>query len=232
MQPRWYYDEFRQVGVDFEAIAEVAEYERKQGASPDAERALIARLGIGTGSVVVDLGCGTGSFAREAARHDATVHAVDVADAMLAFAEQKARAQGIDGIRFHRAGFLTFAASPGSVDVVVTRFALHHLPDFWKQVALLRIAEMLRDGGTLFLRDVIFSFEPDAYRTSLEAWIARMPAIAGFSAEEFATHAREEYSTFAWVLEGMLGRAGFEIGEKRYTAPEYAEYVCRRRARS
>ena len=104
-QPRWYYDEFRQIGVDFGNAAEVAEYERKQGASPDAERALIARLGITAGAVVVDLGCGTGSFAREAARHGAEVHAVDVADAMLSFAEDKARAQGIGGIQFHRAGF-------------------------------------------------------------------------------------------------------------------------------
>ena len=113
----------------------------------------------------------------------------------------------------------------------MTRFALHHLPDFWKQVALLRIAEMLRDNGTLFLRDVIFSFEPATYRTSLEAWIARMPKIAGFSAEAFAAHAREEHSTFAWMLEGMLSRAGFDVTEARYTAPEYAEYVGRRRPR-
>jgi hypothetical protein len=59
-----------------------------------------------------------------------------------------------------------------------------------------------------------------------------MPRISGFSAEDFATHARDEHSTFAWILEGMLRRAGFEVLEARLTAPEYAEYLCRRSAAS
>lgn len=31
----------------------------------------------------------------------------------------------------------------------MTRVALHHLPDFWKQVALLRMNAMLKMGGML-----------------------------------------------------------------------------------
>jgi hypothetical protein len=44
-------------------------------------------------------------------------------------------------------------------DLVTTKYALHHLPDFRKAAALVRINRMLRPVGRLFLRDVVFSFE-------------------------------------------------------------------------
>jgi SAM-dependent methyltransferase len=225
----WYYDEMRQVGVDFEDVEAVAEYDAKQGSDRAAERRLVERLRIAPGEVVVDLGCGTGSFAREAARAGAAVRAVDVSRAMLDFVGAAAVREGLPGLRVEHAGFLTFDAAPGSLDVVVSRFALHHLPDFWKQVALLRLHAALRPAGRLYLRDVVFSFEPGTYEASVDAWVERMPRLSGFSAREFETHVREEHSTFAWVLEGFLERAGFEIVEQAYPAPEYAGYLCRPR---
>jgi len=35
----------------------------------------------------------------------------------------------------HRAGFLDYSHPAGTVDVVITKSALHQLPDFWKQRA-------------------------------------------------------------------------------------------------
>ena len=222
----WQYDEMRQVGVDFENVDQVAQYDAKQGSDRDAERELVERLGIASGHVVIDLGCGTGSFAREAARAGARVHAVDVSQAMLDFVQGAALREGIPNLQVEHSGFLTLNASPDSVDVVVSRFALHHLPDFWKQVALLRLCQVLRPTGKLYLRDVVFSFEAELYESSVEAWLQRMPELSGFSRQDFETHVSEEYSTFAWVLEGFLERAGFEVVEKSYPAPEYAEYLC------
>ena len=43
---------------------------------------------------------------------------------------------------------------------IYTRHALHHLPDLWKVVALGRMAALLVPGGVLFLRDLVFAFEP------------------------------------------------------------------------
>ena len=71
----WSYDELRQAGLDFEDVDQVARYDEKQGSDPQEERQLLERLGIAAGQVVVDLGCGTGSFAREAARAAALVRA-------------------------------------------------------------------------------------------------------------------------------------------------------------
>lgn len=222
----WFYDEVRQTGVDFENADQVASYDAKQGSDPKEEQELLEKLGVTAGQVVVDLGCGTGSFAREAARAGAVVRAVDVSPVMLEFVRKAAEQEKLSGLHCEHAGFLTFEAPPDSIDVVVTRFALHHLSDFWKQVALLRLSEAIRPGGLLYLRDVVFSFDPASYEAAIDSWVTRMPSLSGFMREEFEMHVREEYSTFAWVLEGLLERAGFTILERNYPSPEYAEYLC------
>jgi cyclopropane fatty-acyl-phospholipid synthase-like methyltransferase len=222
----WVYDEMRQIGVDFENVEQVAQYDAKQGTDRDAERQLVDRLCIAPGQIVLDIGCGTGSFSREAARAGARVRAIDVSQAMLTYVEEAASNEGISNLQVEHAGFLTFDAAPDSVDVIVSRFALHHLPDFWKQAALLRFHETLRASGRLYLYDVVFSFGAESYEASVDNWVRRMPESSGFSRQEFETHVREEYTTYAWVIEGLLERAGFCIIEKRYPAAEYAEYVC------
>lgn len=47
-------------------------------------------------------------------------------------------------------------------------------------------------------------------------------------ADDFETHVWEEYSTFTWIIEGMLARVGFEF-ESNYLSPTMAEYICRKR---
>ena len=83
-------------------------------------------------------------------------------------------------------------------------FALHHLPDFWKQVALIRLARALNPSGVLYLRDVVFSFDPPSYETAINEWVERMPTLSGFLRAEFETHVREEFSTFSWILWGLF----------------------------
>jgi hypothetical protein len=43
-------------------------------------------------------------------------------------------------------------------------------------------------------------------------------------------HVRQEYSTFAWAVEGMLKQAGFDILEVNYLSPVTAEYLCKNTA--
>jgi hypothetical protein len=87
---------------------------------------------------------------------------------------------------------------------VHTRNALHQLPDFWKAVALDRIGRMLRPGGVLRLRDLVYDFQPS------EADAVFQPAL-GYTRADLAEHIRSESSTFRWLLEPMLAAAGFEI---------------------
>jgi len=133
--------------------------------------------------------------------------------------------------RVPHGGFLTYEHTAAPVDAIITRFALHHLPDFWKMVAFQRIAAMLREGGILYVRDTVFSFEPAEYHERIDGWIERVAKApgTGFVAADFEAHVRDEYSTFGWIIEGMLTRAGFSIEAAIYLSTEYAEYICRKR---
>ena len=64
------------------------------------------------------------------------VTAVDVSPAMVATLRQRAAAEGLTNLVAVQAGFLTYEHAGPPVDGVFTRNALHHLPDFWKAVAL------------------------------------------------------------------------------------------------
>lgn len=229
--PTWLYDEFKQVGTDFEDIAQVVVFDRNQKSSTiEAERTLVNRLGISAGNTAIDIGCGTGTFAIQAALAGAKVYAVDISQAMLTYAQQKAQAANAVDIEFHNAGFLTYEHQAAPVDFIVTKAALHHLPDFWKMIALLRISAMLCDRGILYLRDVVFSFNPSEYQSQIETWIDRVakPVGEGFTRQDFETHIREEYTTFDWILEGMLQQAGFIIEHADYFSDTAAQYICRK----
>ena len=226
--PPWAYDDRRQIGLDFEDEAAVAAYDRKQGSDHAAMQALARRLDVGPGRKVIEFGCGTGAFSRAAAKLGATVEAVDVSTAMMAFARRKAVEERLETIEFHHAGFLTYCHQAPPADLIVSRYALHHLPDHWKQAALLRMAEMLATAGQLYLEDVIFSFDPRDLDNEIGTWIKRMAGNGseGFTAEDFATHVREEHSTYLWILEGFLKRAGFRILERQVYDPIYTSLLC------
>ena len=226
--PDWYYDELRQVGLDFADTAEVAAYDRNQGRDPADDRALLASLSLGRSDRLVDIGCGTGQFACEAAKLVGEVIALDVSPAMLDFARDRAAAAGLGNIVFRHGGFLSYRHEGAPADIVISKFALHHLPDFWKAVALARIHSWLRPGGIFFLRDVVFSFAPGDVARGVEDWIARVarPDGEGFTRADFATHIREEHSTFRWILEGLIERAGFRILALDSGDEAYADFRC------
>jgi cyclopropane fatty-acyl-phospholipid synthase-like methyltransferase len=220
----WRYDEMQQVGTDFADEAEVSAYDERQGVDDADAAAILDRLGVARGTRFVELGCGTGWLAIRAAQRGAVVTAVDVSPAMLAAARRNAAREGA-ALELVHGGFLTF--TPGSpVDAVASCFALHHLGDFWKQAALLRVADMLAPDGRLFLRDVVFSFCPDAADAEIERWIEAMTHDgAGWSRGAFETHVRDEQSTYAWILRGLLERAGFHVDE-HIASSTYADYLC------
>lgn len=211
-QPDWWYDDLKQVGLDFEDPQEVETYDDRQRGSAEADRALLKRLGVTRDTAMADIGCGTGLLACEAAFMARSVRAIDVSATMLARTRARAAAQGLRNVAFERAGFLTFAAS-GDLDLITSKAALHHLPDLWKAVALTRMRDALKPGGRVYIRDVAFSGPPDALPRAVEGWIGWMTRETGYTREDVACHVREEHSTFAWVITRMLEEAGFRLLE-------------------
>jgi ubiquinone/menaquinone biosynthesis C-methylase UbiE len=229
----WTWDELGHAGEEHLDAAYVASYDRKAGTDPADDLALLRRHGMNPTDTLVDLGAGTGAFALAAAPFCQRVVAVDVSPAMLAVLQAKIERVGIPNIECVRAGFLSYQHTGDPAAVVYSRHALHHLPDFWKAVALQRIASILRPGGVLLVRDLVFSFEPQRAQAALAAWLTSAAAspAEGWTRDELQTHLRQEYSTFTWLLEPMLTHAGFAIREAEYSASAiYAGYVCAKHA--
>jgi putative AdoMet-dependent methyltransferase len=115
-------------------------------------------------------------------------------------------------------------------DAMISVAALHHLPDFWKQIGLKRAVAMLKPGGRLHLFDVVFPSDLDNYAAHFDEWIGFMAQKVGAEfAAEAETHIREEYSTIDWIMEGLLDRAGFRIDKAEYESGFGASYLCTRR---
>lgn len=228
--PGWLPDEVALAGRENLDAAHVARYDAKQDASAAEEVALLKDLGLDDRSVVVDLGAGTGQFALAVARHCARVVAVDVSPVMLASLEAKVAASGASNVEVVEAGFLGYDHRGAPPDVVYSRWALHHLPDAWKAVALRRIRDMLRPGGLLRLTDIVYRFGPEQAAERIEAWCASagVDAEAAWARWELEEHIRDEHSTYTWLLEPMLVRCGFAIERAEYSGDGFlAAYVAR-----
>ena len=97
-------------------------------------------------------------------------------------------------------------------------------------MALDRIAAMMRPGGVLRLRDLIFDFGPAEAAQVFQSWFDHAAAdpAAGYAAEDYAEHIRTEFSTFRWLFEPLLAATGFEILSADFSGRLYGAYTCRK----
>jgi SAM-dependent methyltransferase len=225
----WWLDEVGHAGDEHLDPGYVAGYERKAGTDPAADLEVLRGFGLDETSTLVDLGAGTGTLALAAAPRCRRVVAVDVSPAMLAALRENVERLGLGNVECVRAGFLTYEHRGEPADFVYSRNALHHLPDFWKGIALRRAAAVLRPGGVLRLHDLVYAFEPQEAEGAIEAWVAGGVARPeeGWTRDELETHVREEHSTYEWLLRSLLTHAGFEIREASVRPSRtYAAYTC------
>lgn len=230
--PRWQFDEAAAVGVDYRDPRLAAEYDAQHARYRDFEREALGirqALRLGPEDTVVELGAGTGALAVPVARGCRRLYAVEPSPAMRARLEEKARAAGAENVVACEGSFLGYEHRGDPADAVYSVAALHHLPDFWKQVALCRAAALLRPGGRLYLFDVVFAFPAGEHARPFDAFVGAIRARAGEAfAAEAETHLRAEFSTFEWILTGMLERAGLRVDEVRRSDPMTAGYCCTR----
>jgi SAM-dependent methyltransferase len=150
------------------------------------------------------MGCGVGTFALAVAPYCRRVIAVDVSGAMLSEVARGISevARGVEQcgtghVEIVQGGFLSYEHSGAAADFVFTRNALHHLPDSWKALALVRLASMMAPSGVLWLRDLVYSCEPVEAGAVLERWFegATEDPKIGYTREELVQHVRTEHST-------------------------------------
>jgi SAM-dependent methyltransferase len=106
--------------------------------------------------ILVDAGCGTGSYARALVGHVARVEALDMNEGMLEVARSKLEHDAAAGrVRLRRAAIDDLPLDDASVDAVMINQVLHHLPDAaaggWPltRKVIGEFARVLRPGGVL-----------------------------------------------------------------------------------
>lgn len=227
--PRWYYDEFKQVGIDYTDIEEVNVYDLRMQKLRDIEtesKSIRELLKIKNSDLVLEIGTGTGELALNISAHCKKVVAIDISKTMMNFARMKAENQNKKNVQFYNAGFLTYKNHGELFDVIITQLALHHLPDYWKMIALKRIYAMLKEDGKFYLRDVVFPSEIQDYDSYFANIIEDLKKSTGNKiAEETEIHIKDEFSTLDWIMEGLLKTAGFHIGSVQYDG-FMASYLC------
>jgi ubiquinone/menaquinone biosynthesis C-methylase UbiE len=109
--------------------------------------------------VVLDVAAGTGLLARAVAPHVKEVSAVDITPEMLAQGRRQAERDGTANVRFEEGAAEDLPYPPGSFDLVMTRFSLHHFvrPD----VATREMARVCRPGGSLAVIDIVSPEDED-----------------------------------------------------------------------
>jgi putative AdoMet-dependent methyltransferase len=230
--PKWQYDEFLPPGVDFTSIEEVQKYDSMHQKFRDYTKAtqmIVQALGLNAQSTVIDMGCGTGAFTLHAAKQCKKIFAVDISKPMLEYCQKKAEEAGVSNISYHHGGMLTYEHQAEPVDAMVCVAVLHHLPDFWKQIGLQRAAQMIKPGGKLFLFDVVFPSQTVNLSDEIDQMIKTFEQQAGEQmAKEAIIHIKKEYSTYDWIMEGILTKSGFNIDSAHYNPGFQASYLCSR----
>lgn len=111
-----------------------------------------ALIPLPAGSEVLDVGIGTGSFARLLAAGGARVSGVDVSEGMLA------RCQA-DHPNFALAtgSFLQIPHADDRFDALVSSFAFHEVAPEDRPLACAESARVIRPGGRICLLDIVFA---------------------------------------------------------------------------
>lgn len=197
--------------------------------------AVLAEAGPGEGRVVVDVGAGGGALALALAPSAARVVALDVSVKMLERLSQRAGESGLDNVEVHAAAVESFELAEGSVDLVVSNYALHHLLDPDKARFVANAARWLRPGGQLVIGDMMLGRgwrreDRDIMAGKVRILVRRGPAgwwrLAKNGWRLVTRTVERPIPIESWVE--LLRRAGFvEVTGRRVVAE--AGVVCGRR---
>jgi ubiquinone/menaquinone biosynthesis C-methylase UbiE len=117
-------------------------------------------LGARTSDRAVDLACGPGTLALQFARKVRWVCGVDLTPAMLARARRTAASEGLGNLGFTLGDALALPIADGALDLAVTSYSLHHMPDAARVIR--EMARVVRRGGRVGIIDIFVPEHPRA----------------------------------------------------------------------
>ena len=196
---------------------------------------ILGAAGVKRGETVVDLGCGTGLVALAAAEKGGRVIGVDASGEMLERLESRARARGVDGLSLVHGDMRRLPLRDGSVDVVVSCYAFHHLSDDGKELACAEAFRVLRPGGRFVTVDMMFRLglaRRDRQIIARKVWMLARRGPSGLlrlarNGLRVAFRRWEHPASIEWWHQ-MLERRGFEVLEARELVQEAGLVAARK----
>ncbi len=158
----------------FETVADRWDDLRRGYFDESVREAALAKARLGPGSLVADVGIGTGYVTESLLRTGARVIGIDHSPAMLKQAAERFKAAG-DRVELREGSVQAIPLADGTLDAVFGNMILHHAPD--PAAALKEFARVVKPGGQVVLTDL------DAHD---HAWMAEEMADLwlGFARED------------------------------------------------
>jgi ubiquinone/menaquinone biosynthesis C-methylase UbiE len=135
---------------------------------------LAQMLSAGSSDRVVDLACGPGTLALQFARRVRWVYGVDLTPAMLARARGTAQTEGLQNLAFTIGDAQALPFPDGSLDISVTSYSLHHIPDPARTIR--EMARVVKRGGRVGIIDIVTPDDPARAAAANRIEIARDPS--------------------------------------------------------
>ncbi len=127
---------------------------------------------LGSGEVVLDIGCGAGFDSLIAARQvgeSGRVYAVDMTAAMLQKAQESAREAGITNIEFREGLAESLPLADESIDAVISNGVINLCPD--KVEVMSEVSRVLKPGGRVQIGDIVVHREvPQSAKDDIDLW--------------------------------------------------------------
>ena len=101
-------------------------------------------------SIVLDIGCGTGTQCDDIAGNVKQVTGIDISRKLLAIAEQRKAERKLENVEFLQTSLFDERFQPGSFDVVTAFYVLHFFEDI--DAVFKRVHELLKPDG-LFISE-------------------------------------------------------------------------------
>lgn len=125
-------------------------------AARGAEAAKLAEMvRPGRDDHAIDIACGAGTLALRFARLVRWACGVDLTPAILSRAKNTAAKEGLSNLEFTLADAHRLPFADSSLDIAVTSYALHHMPDAPRAIA--EMARVVRPGGRVGVIDIYVS---------------------------------------------------------------------------
>lgn len=164
---------------------------------------------------VLDIGCGAGNYSVKLAqkRPNADYTLVDLSQPMLDRASQRVEAETKGRVDVRKGDFRAVDLDDRKFDVIIATAVLHHLrdDDDWK-TAFKKLYELLNDGGSIWIFDLVQQSDPDlqayVYQELYGEYLTRLKD-ENYRDHVFAYIEKEDSPRSLMYQLSLLEKAGF-----------------------